>query len=505
MVRIRKDCVGIVGLSRSGLAAAKLYNTIGFKVKGFDDNYNLIIPSDYSGYFTEVYLGKQPQYVINEIKNYKFLIVSPGVPFDHPVIQYAKSVNVPVISEIEAAYRILDKNKTIIAITGTNGKSTVTSLIYKFLRETENNVYIGGNIGYPFSEVVYQCKDLENPIIVLEISSFQLKMTNNFRAQIAVITNISPDHLDRHLTMQDYINSKLKLFYFQFKKDFAIFDPSDRNISENLNYKTLKSSINCFYTSNIKSLSTDDFKCGSYAFFKENKIIIENSKRRSNSTFEINLDLIKNPVFKQNGIYLNNLLPSLLAVYLYYRVNKKDIEISRVIDVLNGFVPLDCRLSSCGKWSNIEFFNDSKATNLDATRWSVETVKNYFSNLKNFAIILLMGGVPKYSSKDEFAQELEKLAFHIKDNLLGIITFGKYADSFVTPFMKFSLKYMYAFGSLEGAFEKAVGLACTESSNYEKIAILLAPGGASFDMFSSAEERGKLFKELTENFLFSRR
>ncbi|MFN3995617.1 MAG: UDP-N-acetylmuramoyl-L-alanine--D-glutamate ligase [bacterium] len=502
MVRVKKDCVGIVGLSKSGLAAAKLYNTIGFKVKGFDDNYNLIIPSQYSGYFTEVYLGKQPQYVINEIKNYKFLIVSPGVPFDHPIIQYAQSVNVPVISEIEAAYRILDKNKTIIGVTGTNGKSTVTTLIYKFLKETENNVYIGGNIGEPFSEVVYRCKDIDNPIIVLELSSFQLKMTNNFRAHIAVITNISPDHLDRHITMQDYINSKLKLFYFQFKKDFAIFDPFEKNIVENLDYKTLKSSINLFYPQSSKVKG--DLKYGSCIFYKNGKIIIENLKKKSNN-IEIGLDLIKNSVFKQEGIYLNNLLPSLLAAYLYYKSKKKKMDLSKIVEVLNNFVPLDYRLNSCGKWGNIEFFNDSKATNLEATRWSVETVKNSFSNFKNFAVILLMGGVYKYSSKEEFVQELEKLAYRIKDNLLGVISFGKYADTFITPFMKFSLKYMYAFDSLENAFDKAVSLACVESPNYERIGILLAPGGASFDLFNSAEERGKLFEKLIENFLFSRR
>lgn len=504
MVRIKKDCVGIVGLSKSGLAAAKLYNSIGFKVKGFDDNYNLIVPSEYSGYFTEVYLGKQPQYVINEIKNYKFLIVSPGVPFDHPVIQYAQSVNVPVVSEIEAAYRILGKNRTIIAVTGTNGKSTVTTLIYRFLKRTEDNVYIGGNIGYPFSEVVYDCQRVENPIIVLELSSFQLKMTNSFRTHIAVITNISSDHLDRHITMQDYINSKLKLFYFQFKKDFAIFNPFDRNVVENLNYKDLKSSINIFYTNDVKKLDRRVLNYGSNIFLKNGRIVIGSSKKKS-SGIEIDLDLVENSVFKQKGIYLNNLLPSLLAVYLYYRSNKKKMDIDKIVDVLNSFIPLDYRLNSCGKWGNIEFFNDSKATNLDATRWSVETVKNSLSNFNNFAIILLIGGVPKYHSKEEFFQELEKLAHHIKDNLLGVITFGKYADAFVTPFMKFSLKYMYAFDSLENAFDKAVSLACIESPNYEKIAILLAPGGASFDLFKSAEERGKLFERLIENFLFSRK
>lgn len=112
------------------------------------------------------------------------------------------------------------------------------------------NVFLGGNIGYPFSEICYQCRNIEDPIIVLELSSFQLKMTNNFRSQISVITNITSDHLDRHESIDDYILSKLKLLYFQFKKDYSIINFLDLNTNKYIDFSKLKSKINYFSNQN---------------------------------------------------------------------------------------------------------------------------------------------------------------------------------------------------------------------------------------------------------------
>ncbi len=510
MVRIRKDSVGILGLSKSGLAAAKLYKDIGFKVNGFDDNCNLVIDQDYKQYFKEIFLGRQPNYILNEMKNYKYLIVSPGVPFDHYIIQNCKSLGVPVISEIEAGYKVLTKNNSkffIIAITGTNGKSTVTTLIYQFLKShIDGDIFIGGNIGIPFCEVVYNSKFSENPIIVLELSSFQLKMTNNFRSQIAIITNITSDHLDRHPDLQDYIKSKLKLLYFQLKKDNCIINFEDHNTLSYLKSSKIKSSINSFSWNSTNSSIFNSLKINYYALNKDNEIVIRNSKK-SQDLLRFNVQNLSNSIFKRVGIYLENLMPALLAIFLYLRnYRKQEINLDKIIQVLDNFVPLDHRLIAIGNYRNIEFFNDSKATNIQATKASLETVRNYYvdSNIKNFGIILLMGGVPKYSSKEEMFKELEKMALEVKNNLLGIITFGKHSDLFINPFMKTSLKYMYAFSSLEQAFQKAIDLGLLEGNNFDKIGILLAPGGASFDQFKSAEERGKMFEKLVEDFLFQK-
>ncbi|MEN3015481.1 MAG: UDP-N-acetylmuramoyl-L-alanine--D-glutamate ligase [bacterium] len=510
-MRVKKDSIGILGLSKSGLGSAKLYHQLGFKVKGFDDNYNLYIPEEYRPYFNEIFLGKQPQYVINEIKNYRFLIVSPGVPFDHPIIEFAKSVNVPVISEIEAAYKTLSKNKTIIGITGTNGKSTVTTLIYKFIDSHLNkNVFIGGNIGYPFSEICYECSNVSNPTIVLEISSFQLKMTNNIRPHISVITNIKPDHLDRHQNMQDYIQSKLKLLYFQLKKDFCIINANDYNTIKSLDKNRLKSTINYFFNGpfdeeSIKQLKNNS-EIGYVASIDANQINIKNYKK-SNVVFSLPLNKISNEIFRYDGIYLENLVPSLLAFFIYSRVIKKiEIDMRKVIEVIDNFVPLDYRLRLVGKLGKIQFYNDSKATNLAATRSSVFTVKRLFNvnKVNRYGIILLVGGVPKYTNREEFWKELDELGVDIYKDLVGLISFGKYSDLFINPFAKLGLKYMYAFDDLEKAFGKAVDLAFQEQDYYDAIAILLAPGGASFDQFQSAEERGKLFEKLTESLILQK-
>lgn len=502
MVRIKKDTVGVLGLSKSGLAVAKLYNKLGFKVKGFDDNYNLVVNENYKNYFSEIFLGKQPQYVINEIKNYKYLVVSPGVPFDHPIIQFARSQKVPVISEIEAAYKTMSQRKTIIGITGTNGKSTVSTLIYQFIKSLNDDVYLAGNIGYPFSEVAYECMDKENITVVLELSSFQLKMTNNFRSQISVITNITSDHLDRHESFEDYVNSKLKLLYFQLKKDYAIINEEDGTISKFLQSDKLKSSLGYFRSFNYSNFSNTSFKDKSlYACFDGKKIMI---LCKGQSVFELPISSLNNPLFKQEGIYLENLLPSLLAFYIYSKYLKKvDFDRKSIVDVIDDFVPLAYRLKSEKKWGKFEFFNDSKATNLAATKSSIDTVKNYFlkNGVRRYGIILLVGGVPKYSNKEDCFKEIEKLFSGYEKDLIGVLGFGKYADVFINPFAKFSLKYLYAFNSMELAFGKAVNLAFMEQENYDSIAILLAPGGASFDEFKSAEERGKFFENLVDSFL----
>jgi len=525
MVRIKKDTIGILGLSKSGLSCAKLYNHLGFKIKGFDDNYNLVIDPSYKDYFSEIFLGKQPNYVIGEVKNYKFLVVSPGVPFDHPLILFARDSNVPVISEISAAYKAINgKRKTIIAITGTNGKSTVSTLIYYFIKEYGiDNVYLAGNIGYPFSEAVYQSLDKDNLIFVLELSSFQLKMTSEFRANIAVLTNISSDHLDRHLTFQDYALSKFKLFEMQLKKDYSVFNLDDSN-SVNLLYsfmekssskgdvgsakavgsaRAIRSAITGFSGSpDVFHISTKNSKMINFhSFYSDDKIIVS---RYGKKVYSLSLSDVSNLIFKQDGIYRDNLLSAFLPTFLYFRIlRKEELDGSKIIAVLNNFVPLDFRLKSVAKFKNIEFFNDSKATNIASVKSSIDTVRGYFDkmNVKSYGIILLMGGILKYSSKEEAYKEIEELSLYVRDKVLGVIGFGRYADVFTSPFARFGTKYVYCSGSLDEAFGKAVNLASSEEGNFDKIAILLAPGGASFDEFKSAEERGKFFDKLVENFM----
>jgi UDP-N-acetylmuramoylalanine--D-glutamate ligase len=522
VARVRKITVGILGLSKSGLAAAKLYKSKGFDIVGFDDNSNLTLSNEYSSIFKDLYLGKQPSYVFNEIKNYKLMIVSPGIPFDHEVIRVSNSFKIPVISEIEAAYKFLPEPKNIIAITGTNGKSTITFLIYQILKNHKVNSFLGGNIGIPFSDVVLDIINNENtinPVVVLEVSSFQLKFTNNFRSKIAVITNIKSDHLDRHSSFEDYANSKLKLFNFQAKKDFAFVNLNDEVISSNLS----KLNSNILLFSNNDEISSfnlpkackkvyivkskdDNIQIYFACFNGLNPIKID----KFSLIFEFNISkLDKYKTLLTNGFYRENILIATLVSYVWLQ-NYEKIKLDKDIlkEVIDNFEPLSYRLDNFIEINNILFFNDSKATNFHALVSSLKTAFEYMNKLKiDYKVILLIGGYLKYLKEEEAIQDLLKNINEIKDyheKFIAVLGFGKGSNSIISAFAKSNTNfgYLYSFPSLEYAFDKAINLAqdyIFNNSKY-KVAILFIPGAASFDQFKSAEERGKFFDNLVNQF-----
>jgi UDP-N-acetylmuramoylalanine--D-glutamate ligase len=520
VARVRKITVGILGLSKSGLAAAKLYKAKGFEVVGFDDNPDITLPKEYNHIFKDLYLGKQPNYVFNEIKNYKLLIVSPGIPFDHEVIKISESFKVPVISEIEAAYKFLPEPKNIISITGTNGKSTITYLTYQIVKKHNVNSFLGGNIGIPFSEVVLNItnENIENPVIVLEVSSFQLKFTNNFRSKISVITNIKSDHLDRHPSFEDYVNSKLKLFKFQVKKDFTFINLNDKIISCNLD--KVNSNVLLYTNNELSELYLPNIPKKAYLLKLKNNIIqiyfssfnTQNSIKidKFSPYFEFDIsNLKKYQTLLTNGFYRENILISTLISYVWLE-NYEKIKLNKEIlkEVLNNFEPLSYRLDKFVQIDRILFFNDSKATNLHALISSLKTAIEYMNKLKiDYKLILLSGGYLKYKKEEEAIQDLLNNINEIKehkDKFIGVIGFGKGANCIISAFAKSNSEfgYLYSLSSVEYAFEKAINVA-KDYLNYNpnsKVAILFIPGAASFDQFKSAEERGKFFDNLVNNF-----
>lgn len=522
MARVKKITVGILGLSKSGLAAAKLYRSKGFEIVGFDDNSNLNLSNEYNSIFKDLYLGKQPNYVFNEIKNYKLMIVSPGIPFDHEVIRFSQSFRVPIVSEIEAAYKFLPEPKNVIAITGTNGKSTVTFLIHQILKNHKVNSFLGGNIGIPFSEVVIDIINSKNPltaVVVLEVSSFQLKFTNSFRSKIAVITNIKSDHLDRHLTFEDYANSKLKLFRFQAKKDFAFVNLNDEVIVSNL--KKINSNILLFCNNNefsefnspsvckkiyLINLKGDNIQIHFASFNGLNPIKID----KFSLIFEFNISrLDKYKTLLTNGFYRENILIATLVSYVWLQ-NYEKIRLDKDIlkEVIDNFEPLSYRLDNFMEINNILFFNDSKATNFHALVNSLKTVFEYMDKLKiTYKVILLSGGYLKYLREEEAVQDLLNNINQIRgyyEKFIAVLGFGKGSNSIISAFAKSNTDfgYLYSFPGLEYAFDKAINLAQEYILNNpkSKVAILFIPGAASFDQFKSAEERGKFFDNLVNNF-----
>ncbi len=519
MARVRKVTVGILGLSKSGLAAAKLYKSKGFEIVGFDDNPNIQLSPEYNSIFKDLYLGKQPSYVFNEIKNYKLIIVSPGIPFDHEVINISKSFKIPVISEIEAAYKFLPEPKNIISITGTNGKSTITFLVHQILKKHNVNSFLAGNIGIPFSQVVFDInnKNINNAVVVLEVSSFQLKFTESFRSKIAVITNINPDHLDRHPSFQDYAESKLKLFKFQAKKDFAFINLNDKTILSNLN--KVNSNVLLFSSNDsLDEINIPNLPKKIYFIKLKDNIIqiyflsfnVSNSIKldKLSLIFEFNIkELKKYKTLLTNGFYRENILISTLVSYVWLQ-NYEKIKLDKDIlkEVIDNFEPLSYRLDNFTSVENILFFNDSKATNFHALVSSLKTAFEYMDNLKiNYKVILLSGGYLKYLKEEEAIQDLLNNINDIKeykDKFIGVLGFGKGSNCIISAFAKSNTDFgcLYSFSSLEYAFEKAISLAKEHINNNFKVAILFIPGAASFDQFKSAEERGKFFDNLVLNF-----
>jgi len=522
VARVKKITVGILGLSKSGLAAAKLYKSKGFEIVGFDDNTNLQLNPEYNSIFKDLYLGKQPNYVFNEIKNYKLMIVSPGIPFEHEVINISKSFKIPVISEIEAAYKFLPEPKNIISITGTNGKSTITFLVQQILKKHNVNSFLAGNIGIPFSQVVLDIttKNINNSVVVLEVSSFQLKFTENFRSRIAVITNINPDHLDRHPSFEDYANSKLKLFDFQAKKDFAFINLDNNVIASNLN--RVNSNVLLFLSNDeLNEINLPNLPKKVYLIKLKNDIIQIYFSSFNNSNlikldklslvFEFSIkELKKYKTLLTNGFYKENILISTLISYVWLQ-NYEKIKLDKHIlkEVIDNFEPLSYRLDNFTSVENILFFNDSKATNFHALVSSLKTAFEYMDNLKiNYKVILLSGGYLKYIKEEYAIQDLLNNINDIKkyrNKFIGVLGFGKGANCIISAFAKSNTDfgYLYSFESLEYAFEKAISLAkeyLNNIDNNSKVAILFIPGAASFDQFKSAEERGKFFDNLVSNF-----
>ena len=380
----------------------------------------------------------------SEILTADLVIKSPGIPDHVSIVQKLQSATIPVVSEIEFAALFTTAN--IIGITGSNGKTTTTMMVYHILRQSGFDVAMGGNIGESFAEQV-----LTNTAhYILELSSFQLDGIQDFRPHIAVITNITPDHLDRYdYKFESYIASKFRIVMNQTSDDYLIYNSDDEVITSYINSHPIQSTLVPFSLSKIVANGT---------YLEHNNIIIEFNNR------EIIMPTTNLALEGKHNI--KNAMAAATVAHLL-KIRKATIRES-----LEGFQGAEHRLEQVLTINKVKYVNDSKATNVNATYYALESM--------NVPTVWIVGGVDKgndYSSLFPFVNEKVKAIICLgKDNEALFDAFGNMIDVIIeTQYMSEAVKIAY---NVAVAGE----------------AVLLSPACASFDLFDSYEDRGKQFK-----------
>jgi len=446
--RIIGKRISVLGMARSGVACAKLLKKLGAEVFVSDTKGKELL-SDRINQLEELDIdfetGTHSPKIINDTD---FIVVSPGIPPDIPVLKQAEDLGIPIFSEIEVAYWLTDAK--IVGTTGSNGKTTSVTLLGEILKEDKMECQVGGNIGVPFSGIVEKISS--DGIIVLELSSFQLERIEEFRPHIAVVLNITPDHLDRHPDMKSYVEAKLRIVENQTEDDFAVLNADNE---ESFKFTTYGKSRKIFFSTN-KELEQG-------AFIREGKLI---SRWNGEETEIIEVDEI--------GIKGPHNLSNASAVCAICSILGVSPESMR--KTLKNFTGVEHRLERVATISGVSFVNDSKATNVDSVWYALQSVTP--------PIILIAGGKDK-------GGDFTRLKELVQSNVKALILIGEAKEKIETALG--DLVPTFHSDSLEVAVELSFRKASPEDT------VLLSPGCASFDMFKDYQHRGEVFKSSVKN------
>jgi len=434
----------ILGAGESGVGAALLAKQHGYDVFVSDGG---TIKENYKKELEDNKIDfEEAKHTEEKILNADEVVKSPGIPDKNELIKKIKAKNISIISEIELAFRYKGDSK-IIAITGSNGKSTTTALTYHICKHAGVDCAMVGNIGYSFAK---QIAENPKPLYIAEISSFQLDDCKTFRPDVAVLTNITEDHLDRYdYKMKNYVDSKFRIIMNQEKEDIFIYCLDDQVTKENINKYTIKSTI--YPITMSKELSQ-----GAYLL---------NGKMTMKWKLEEMQMSIKDFAIKGKHNNYNNMAASLSACAV-------GIKKEKIREALQTFHSLEHRMEPVATIRNVEFINDSKATNVNSTWFALESMDK--------PTILILGGIDKgndYSLLKELVQEKVKAIVCMGvDNEKIHEAFGD-----IVPLM---MDTASAIDAVKAAFH------FSEKGDV----VLLSPACASFDLFKNYEDRGNQFK-----------
>ena len=444
-IEIRGKKIVILGLALSGAAAAKLAVRQGADVFVSDNQDTLALQGTLTDLKALSIPGELGQHS-DQIYDADLWIISPGIAQDSELVQKAQSNDIPIVSEIEFSSWFTEA--PILAITGSNGKTTTAHLLAEMIQTDDLHGALAGNVGIPFAEMVLE--DLGNPdpkrVWVLEISSFQMEFIEHFKPYIAIFLNITPDHLNRYPSMKEYIAAKMNMWSRQTAEDFIVYNADDTILVEEIAESTSRKIA---------------FGLGHHpeAIFQPNRTKIYTEEHAT--LIEMNQLALPG---KHN---LANALAAATAAHLMGVPNKS------IAATMSQFSGVPHRLEPIAEINGVTYINDSKATNLDAVQVALESFTQ--------PIILLLGGLDK-------GGDFRSLLPHTHNNLKEVIAFGQAKELILTA-LRDAVRSTSVM-DLKEALELAQN--CSQPGDV----VLLSPGCASFDQFKNFEERGDHFRSL---------
>lgn len=437
----------ILGFARSGYEVAKYLigkdNEVILNDSKAEDSHDLEKINELKELGVKFIFGSHPDNLLDS--SFDFLIKNPGVPIDHKYVLMAKDLNIEVINEVEMAYRLLPDGIKIIGITGTNGKTTTTTLTYEILKKTYGErVVLAGNIGFPLCSFLTTLNN--DSILVMEVSCQQLENLSTFKPNIAVMTNLSPAHIDFFKSYDNYKRVKSKLFKNQKNEDIAILNIENKDVMDET--KDILATTKFFSSENIIN--------GSY--LKDNNIYYYDEVVMSCDDVKI--------VGKHN---LENVMAAIMVA--------KELGVTNdvICDVISSFSGVEHRLEYVDTINDVMFYNDTEATNIKCTQIALSSF--------NKPIILILGGL-------ERGQDFTELTPFMK-NVKSIVAIGQCRER-VLEYGKSIGVDTYSYEYLTDGFDK-----CVEVSKSGDI-ILLSPASASWDQYKECEIRGAEFKKKVE-------
>ncbi len=450
MIDLHNKNVSIIGAARSGSAVAELLKSRGANVfvseRDLGEKVTAQIP-----YFKSIGVSYEFGQHTERVYNADLFVISPGVPSNAPVVQEALRRNIQVVSELEAASWFCPS--PIVAITGSNGKTTTTTLVGRMFSDAGKKHVVGGNIGQAFSSLIPEITG--DMVTVLEVSSFQLDHIDAFHPKVSVLLNITPDHLDRYSGSFDaYKESKGRIFINQTQADYLIYCYDDEQAKELVFSKALS------YVKALPFGINREFESG--AFLQNGKLmtVINGIEREIIDAEEISIRGIHN---------LYNSMAATLAAQVM------GVNVASIRSTLKNFKGVEHRLEFVREVRGVKYINDSKATNVDSVKFALMAYKN--------PIILFLGGRDKGNDYSLLNEEVKK---HVKT----IVAIGESASKVEKAF---SSQTTIAHAN---SMKEAVELA--QSISAQGDIVLLSPACASFDWFDNYEHRGKVFKQCVQ-------